>query len=558
MRVADPEVRGCKALVIDSNPTSRSTLMNMMRDIGVGQVSQTSRVEDARRELENRVFDIVICDYHFDNSTISGQELLDDLRRAQLLPFSTVFVMVTGECSYVKVAEAAESALDSYLLKPHTAAALEERVLQARYRKKILKSIFEAIEAEDFARAAQLCMERFEARGEFWLYAARIGAELFLRINDHESAKALYAAVHESKALPWAKLGLARSELEAGQLPKATRILESLIAEQPTYADAYDVMGRVQLEQGNLAAALETYRESSRVTPQSINRLQKQGMLAFFMGQTDEAITALDRTVRLGITSKMFDCQSLVLLAMLNFDKSDGKEFKRAYAHLELAAERRPDSSRLQRFLRVITVFHRLLARKVGECVNLARDLSTDLRREDFDFEAASNMLAMLSRLRKTEVQLPDAEIWVRSIAQRFCVSKASCEMLCSAAGNNDIYATLVREGLHEISTMAEKAMTHSLSGSPGAAVEALLLRGSETLNAKLIELAGAVVARHAAKISNHSSMAVKIEDLKQRFCTKGTQVNLGQASGRSAGGLMLRTASADSTPSSSKSSVVV
>ncbi|MDO9313215.1 MAG: response regulator [Burkholderiaceae bacterium] len=557
MRAHDPEVQACKALVIDGNPTSRSTLMNMMRDIGVGQVSQTSRVEDARRELENRVFDIVICDYHFDNSSISGQELLDDLRRAQLLPYSTVFVMVTGECSYVKVAEAAESALDSYLIKPHTAAALEERVLQARYRKKVLKSIFEAIEAEDFEGGARLCMERFEARGEFWLYAARIGAELFLRINDHDSAKALYAAVHESKALPWAKLGLARSELEAGQLPKATRILESLIAEQPTYADAYDVMGRVQLEQGNLAAALETYRESSRVTPQSINRLQKQGMLAFFMGQTDEAINALDRTVRIGLASKMFDCQTLVLLAMLQFDKADGKEFKRAYASLELMADRRPESTRLQRFKRILTVFHRLFARKVGECVDLARDLSNDLRREDFDFEAATNMLAMLSRLSNTEVQLADAEMWVRTVALRFCISKASCEMLCSAAGNNAVYASLIREGLHEISTMAEKAMTHSLTGSPAAAAEALMLRGTETLNAKLIELAGAVVNRHAAKIPAHAAMAVKIEDLKLRFCTKGTQVNLGQGSGRSAGGLMLRTASAEKSPNSERSVVV-
>jgi hypothetical protein len=42
-----------------------------------------------------------------------------------------------------------------------------------------------------------------------------MGAELCLRINDHESAKSLYAAVTESKALPWAKLGLARAELES-------------------------------------------------------------------------------------------------------------------------------------------------------------------------------------------------------------------------------------------------------------------------------------------------------------------------------------------------------
>ena len=260
LRVADPDLKECTALIIDANPTSRSALINILRDMGVGQVSHTSRIIDAKHELESKVFDIVVCDYHFDNAPTSGQELLHALRQSQLLPFATVFIMVTGECSYLKVAEAAESALDGYLVKPHTAIALEERVLAARHRKRALGYIFESIQAGRYAEAANMCMARYEARGEYWLYAARMGAELFLRVEDHESAKSLYGAVSESKALPWAKLGLARAELESGEAPKAATILESLIAEQPGYADAYDVMSRVQLEQGDMQAAMARYQ----------------------------------------------------------------------------------------------------------------------------------------------------------------------------------------------------------------------------------------------------------------------------------------------------------
>ena len=57
---------------------------------------------------------MVLCQHHFANEASSGQDLLDDLRRNQLLLFSTVFIMVTGEATYAKVAEAAESALDGY------------------------------------------------------------------------------------------------------------------------------------------------------------------------------------------------------------------------------------------------------------------------------------------------------------------------------------------------------------------------------------------------------------------------------------------------------------
>lgn len=42
---------------------------------------------------------------------------MDDLRLSRLLPLSTVVVMIYGEAGYCKVAEAAEAALDAYLVK---------------------------------------------------------------------------------------------------------------------------------------------------------------------------------------------------------------------------------------------------------------------------------------------------------------------------------------------------------------------------------------------------------------------------------------------------------
>jgi len=218
----------------------------------MGTVVQCARLVDARRQLEYRKFDVVLCEHHFSAESMSGQDLLDDLRRNQLLPFSTVFIMVTGEATYSKVAEAAESALDGYLLKPHKATQLAERLRQARIRKASLQEIFSAIDTQDFEAAAALCVHRFETRGLFWLYAARVGAELLLRVGKFDQAQKLYQAVVDAKTLPWAKLGVARALLDEGQTVKAVSTLENLISEDPTYTDAYDVMGRAQFEQGSL------------------------------------------------------------------------------------------------------------------------------------------------------------------------------------------------------------------------------------------------------------------------------------------------------------------
>jgi hypothetical protein len=83
--------------------------------------------------------------------------------------------------------------------------------------------------------------------------------------------------------------------------------------------------------------------------------------------------------------------------------------------------------------------------------------------------------------------------------------------------------------------------MAGSVNGCPKSSVEALLSKGSETRNAKLIDLAKNVLSRHAEKIGDTSTLSGKIDDLKSRFCTKGTQVSLGLMHGRAAGGLSLR-----------------
>ena len=177
MRSLYADVSECRALVVDGNPSLRSMEAMMLRDMGVGSVVQASKASDARRLLESRSFDIVLCDYHFDACSMTGQDLVDELRRTNQLPHATVFIMVTGESSYALVAEAAEAALDSYLLKPHTAKALEQRLMQARHRKLALRDVFEAIDAGEFQIAATLCRTRFDTRAPYWLHAARIGAE---------------------------------------------------------------------------------------------------------------------------------------------------------------------------------------------------------------------------------------------------------------------------------------------------------------------------------------------------------------------------------------------
>ena len=99
MALLEDDLSTSSAMVVDCNPTSRSILASQLREFGMGTVVQCARLADARRQLEYRKFDVVLCEHHFAGESSSGQDLLDDLRRNQLLPFSTIFIMTDGVVS---------------------------------------------------------------------------------------------------------------------------------------------------------------------------------------------------------------------------------------------------------------------------------------------------------------------------------------------------------------------------------------------------------------------------------------------------------------------------
>ena len=539
----EDDLSSASALVIDSNPTSRAILVNQLRDFGVGSVSQCTRVVDARRQLEFKAFDIVLCEHHFGKDSATGQDLLDDLRRNQLLPFSTVFVMVTGEASYAKVAEAAESALDGYLLKPHTASNLGDRLFQARQRKISLHDIFVAIEADDFERAATLCMERFESRGQFWLYAARIGAELLMRVEKYADAQRLYEAVVAAKTVPWAKLGVARSLLDSGEPTRAISTLENLITEDPTYADAYDVLGRAQFELGRFDRALDTYKMACTMTPHSVVRLQNLGMMTYYSGDRAEAEKILGKTARVGLDSKMFDPQTLVLLAFARLENSDRKGLQHCQDDFIKLLERHGDNPRYRRLAAIVDALILILDRQFARSVDAVRDMAAKVMEPSFDFESATNLLALMGQLANKAIQLDEVDRVVDTLGMRFCTSRSLAELLAGSAAVYPTYAERIRLRNLQVLKYAEQAMTLSMGGNPTAAVKDLIAHGEETQNAKLVETAYLVLQRYAAKIEDLEQLTAIVQELRTRFGPASIRPTLGEPK-REAGALRLRTGS--------------
>lgn len=530
----------CQALVVEGNPQCRAILVAQMRELGIAGVHQCARVSDARRKLEHNRFDIVICEQFFERDSQTGQELLDDLRRNQILPFSTVFVMLTAEASYSRVAEAAESALDAYLLKPHTGARLTERIVQARRRKVALQAIFQAIDDQDHQRAADLCLARFQARAPYWLYAARIGAELLLRAGRIPDAQALYEAVIQAKTVPWARLGVARAQLEDGQHAKALTTLQSLLQEDNAYADAYDLMGRAQFEQGQFDAALSTFEMATRLTPNSITRLLKHGMLAYYSGERSAGLDLLEKATRLGADSKMYDPQALVLLAMAALDNNDHRQLMRCVAQLTRIYERSFEPERPRRLLLVVQALNALQHRQQAQARDHTETLMADVRSPEFDVESACNLLGLMGHLLHRGGLPHNSDAVIDTIALRFGTSRALSDWLAKATPEETGWRERLRAGYAEIVQRSASAMHLSLKGDPCGTVTQLLREGQATLNGKLIETAQQVLLRYRDRIPEAETLEGEIQALRASYGLRQLKLGDPSASARPLGGMAL------------------
>lgn len=552
MHLLEREIHDCNALVIDPNPASRSILAAQLRDLGMGEVQQCSRLAEARRQLETNEFDFVLCEMDFPGQVARGDELLNDLRRSGQLPLGTVFVMVTGEATYARVAEAAESALDSYLIKPFTALALADRLRQARVRKKTLRLIYSAVEEGRLEEAVQLCMQRFEARSSYWLYAARVGAELLLLLGRPAEAKQLFDTIVKAQGTPWARLGLARAQRDAGEVTQAHRTLAALLESDPNYADAHDIMGRVQLEAGQLREACTTYQRAAELTPGSLGRQQKFGMLAFYMGELEDSSKALQYTSAQGAKSHTFDHQSLVLLGFTYFYKRDAKGVQRCLTDLTLVYEKQPQSDRLRRFVQVMNVARLLLVRQLTDAVAGLQGLAQEIGDLSFDVEAACNLLTLIAALSATELKLSDAEDWVDRLSERFCSARGISELLALAASGHAPTAERVRQALQRISSQNEGALALSMKGSSTEAVMALLQLAETSMNARFLDTARGLLLRYPDRITNIEELSARQDLLRSRIGSTHRVPQFGAETMREPGSLTIRGVDKDSVPKAS------
>jgi len=120
--MADPYT---KFLVVDDFSTMRRIVRNLLKDLGYSNVDEAEDGVDGLNKLKNGDFDFVVSDWNMPN--MDGLDMLKSIRKDSDLA-SLPVLMVTAEAKKENIIAAAQAGANGYVVKPFTAATLDEKL----------------------------------------------------------------------------------------------------------------------------------------------------------------------------------------------------------------------------------------------------------------------------------------------------------------------------------------------------------------------------------------------------------------------------------------------
>ncbi len=292
------DYQGMRALIVDDYPGMRSAFKNTLANFGMTRIDLATSAAEAIHRVKNSSYDIIICDYNLGDGR-DGQQLLEEMRYRQLMGLETAFVMVTAESLYEKVVSTAELAPDDYLIKPFSAEVLRSRLDVILQRKRAFGDVYRYFANGELELAMEACDRLAQQQPKYLVDALRFRGELLNAMGKFEDAEALYKKILEMRAVPWARLGLAKSLHLQDKEEEAEELLQDIIQDSPEMVAAYDLLSDVRLAKKDVQGAQEALQMGVSISAKTVSRQQKLGDIAYRNGDLETAqkaiSTALDK-----------------------------------------------------------------------------------------------------------------------------------------------------------------------------------------------------------------------------------------------------------------------
>ncbi len=313
-----------KALVIDDYPSMRSAFKMALASFGMTKVDLAATGSEALVRVKGMRYDVIISDYNLGEGR-DGQQVLEEMRHRNLISLETAFLMVTAESVYERVVAAAELAPDDYLIKPFNGEIMRTRLDAILSKKEAFRDVYRSFTQGHMEAALAGCDMIMKMRPKYVVDALRFKGEVLIAMGDFEAAEALYKQIIAMRAVPWSRLGLARTAHLQRKEPEAEELLSSLVDQYPELVSGYDLLAEVQLAQNKHKDAQTTLQRGVSVSAKSARRQRQLGEVSYQNGDLKSAEIAFKAAIDKGKNSVFLLMNDFANLSRVHLEQGDEK-----------------------------------------------------------------------------------------------------------------------------------------------------------------------------------------------------------------------------------------
>lgn len=244
-------------LVVDDVTNMRRMLKNMLRHMGAEHILEASDGPQAVEQLTRETVDLVLCDWNMPQ--MKGIEVLKFVRDKKEIE-NMPFIMVTAEVSEDVIAEAAETEVDDYLVKPFTLQQLGDKISRV--------------------------LAKEEEVSDIDLHLAR-----------------------------------GRSYVITKQFEKAAQEFKTALAKNPNSPRTLHAFGQLYEEQGNDRQAEKMYLQAHKIAPKYLKATDALANLYQALGDQENHIKFTQKSV--GISPRNMDRRFLLGQALVTAGRPD-------------------------------------------------------------------------------------------------------------------------------------------------------------------------------------------------------------------------------------------
>jgi CheY-like chemotaxis protein len=114
-------------LIVDDARTFRYMLIKILKELGYDNVIAATCVDEAKKQLTEQKFDLVLADWHMPGET--GLDLLKYIRATPEIS-KIPFIMVTTENDKSRILDALKIGMQSFLFKPVKKTIIAEKLAE--------------------------------------------------------------------------------------------------------------------------------------------------------------------------------------------------------------------------------------------------------------------------------------------------------------------------------------------------------------------------------------------------------------------------------------------